>query len=479
MNTPIADFVEKYRSSSTSRLHMPGHKGHGPLGAEALDITEIAGADSLYQASGIIQESEENASALFGTAATFYSAEGSSQCIRAMLSLALLHQNAAAPCTARTRRPVIVAARNAHQTFVLAAALLDLDIVWLWPEDQDFSLCRCTVSPRQLADTLAGLPEPPIGVYVTSPDYLGNMLDIAALSDTAHRFCVPLLVDNAHGAYLRFLPEPAASESAAETAAGCSTEKTTAAALQLMQHPMQLGADLCCDSAHKTLPVLTGGAYLHVSRTAAPDFTGNAKRALMLFGSTSPSYLILQSLDLANRYIASGFRADLAACIQQLSGLRRTLAENGWKLLKSDPLKLTIAAGESGYTGNALADILRNGGVECEYADPDYTVLMAAPFNTVSDYARIAAALGRNLSAPLKRPALHLAHPEQVCSVREAAFSACENIPAESAAGRILASPSVGCPPAVPVVVGGERIAPDAAAIFRYYGIRKVQVIRN
>ena len=102
-------------------------------------------------------------------------------------------------------------------------------------------------------------------MYVTSPDYLGGQSDVAALAEVSHRHGVPLLADNAHGAYLRFLSPS--------------------------RHPMDLGADLCCDSAHKTLPVLTGGAYLHVGRAAPEPFRENARRALALFGSTSPSYL--------------------------------------------------------------------------------------------------------------------------------------------------------------------------------------------
>ena len=90
MNTPIHDFVKAYAASAPARFHMPGHKGSGPLGCEELDITEIPGADSLYEASGIIAESERNASALFGCP-TFYSTEGSSHCIRAMLLLAMQH----------------------------------------------------------------------------------------------------------------------------------------------------------------------------------------------------------------------------------------------------------------------------------------------------------------------------------------------------------------------------------------------------
>jgi len=448
METPIADFVNAYRESGVSRLHMPGHKGRGPLGCESLDITEIAGADALYQADGIIAQSERNAAALFGTAATLYATEGSSQCIRAMLYLAVLH---AAPGGGR---PLIVAARNAHQSFVLAAALLDAEIVWLWPEELPFSLCRCDVSPERLERALMALSRPPAAVYITAPDYLGGVPDVAALAETAHRFGAPLLVDGAHGAYLKFLPGAA--------------------------HPIDLGADLCCDSAHKTLPVLTGGAYLHVGREAPADFAENGKRALAMFGSTSPSYLVLQSLDLANRCLAEEYPGRLASCAARLEALRAELRSNGWRTAPSDPLKLTIAAAKSGWDGREAAALLRRGGVECEYADPDFVVLMATPENPERDFARIRSALGGNpRRGAIRRPALLLSPPETVCSPREAAFSPSEAVSAARAVGRVLAAPTVGCPPAVPVVVGGERIAPDAAEVFAYYGISSIRVIRN
>ena len=151
MDTPIYDFAEKYSRSGTVRAHMPGHKGFALLGCEALDITEIMGADELYGAEGIIAQSESNASRLFGSQATFYSTEGSSQCIRAMLALALYNKK-------NNDRPVILAARNAHKAFILAAAMLDIDIRWLWPEDESFSLCRCSISACNVAKALAAMP---------------------------------------------------------------------------------------------------------------------------------------------------------------------------------------------------------------------------------------------------------------------------------------------------------------------------------
>ena len=124
MDTPILDCLKKYSDSKTVRFHMPGHKGKSLLGIETWDITEVAGADALYEAQGIIAQSEANATKLFGSQASFYSTEGSSQCIRAMLHLVI-------QCRKKGSAPLILAARNAHKAFVYAAALLDIDVQWL------------------------------------------------------------------------------------------------------------------------------------------------------------------------------------------------------------------------------------------------------------------------------------------------------------------------------------------------------------
>lgn len=466
METPIADFVKKYRVSGMSRLHMPGHKGQGLLGTEALDITEIAGADALYEADGIIDRSERNATELFETARTCYSTEGSSQCIRAMLYLALLNQKEQGQDRSG-ERPIVVAARNAHKTMLLAAALLDYEIVWLWPEEENFSLCRCLVTPEGLAQTLETLPRPAAAVYVTSPDYLGNVLDIRELAKTAHRFGVPLLVDDAHGAYRKFLPGE--------------------------NHPMELGADVCSDSAHKTLDVLTGGAYLHISKTAPKAFAENAKRALEMFGSTSPSYLILQSLDLENQILADGYPEKLRAFLEQLAGIKNHLRKIGWQLAgEEDPLKITIEAKKSGWDGIVLAQELRTYYIECEFADPEYVVLMLTPSNRPLDLERMEQALVACYSKKKQldfrteqteiEKCLQVAgqwRPETVCTPREALFAPAEWVSRKEALGRILAAPSVGCPPAVPIVVSGERIDETAVALFAHYGIENINVIRQ
>lgn len=432
MDTPICDFVQAYAESKSLRLHMPGHKGIGPLGLEQLDITEISGADSLYEASGIIAKSEENASSLFGCP-TFYSTEGSSQCIRAMLYLCLLHAK-------RTgKQPLIAAGRNAHKVLLSAAALLNLDIAWLYPEDGG-SYLSCHISADGLDNALMNMAEKPVAVYVTSPDYLGNMLDIAALTQVAHRHGCLLIVDNAHGAYLKFLPQSL--------------------------HPMDLGADLCCDSAHKTLPVLTGGAYLHTS----PALSGQAKNALALFGSTSPSYLILQSLDAANRTLAQNYKTELAQVIDAVQALKSRLT--GYCFVGSEPIKLTINTKPYGYTGTELAAALRQIGIECEFADPDFLVLMVTPETGAAGLERLEQALR---SIPQQEaigspsPEFHI--PNRVMTIRQAILCPCETVPVGQSVGRILAAATVGCPPAVPIAVCGEQIDGELIERFRYYGI--------
>ena len=444
ISTPICDFVAGYAASGIARFHMPGHKGHGPLGCEALDITEVRGADALYMADGIIGESERNAAVLFGTAATVYSAEGSSLCIRAMLQLALTYR---LPGCSR----MIVAARNVHQSFVSAAALLDFPVSWLWPAaGQDNALCSCRITPEDLTRVLSGLPCPPAAVYITSPDYLGGLAPVRDLAEVCHRFGTRLLVDQAHGAYLRFLTPSL--------------------------HAMDQGADLCCDSAHKTLPVLTGGAYLHLSHALPEAMRCAVKQTMLLFGSTSPSYLILQSLDRCNRALAEYLPEELARTAAQLDDIREQLLFQGWDVCTSDPLRITVRTPDA-LTGYELAEQLRAQGAECEYADPDYLVLMLTPYNSNEELQRIPALLGQN-TLPPATGCLSLPRCRQMVSIREAMFSPNRiSLPPREAVGRVCAGAAVACPPCIPIAVAGELLSADAAALMEHVGITQVEVL--
>lgn len=445
MTTPICDFVADYTNKKTQRLHMPGHKGQAFLGCESLDITEVTGADDLYAAEGIILESEHNASTLFGSRHTFYSAGGSSQSIKAMLFLALQYKAG----SSRT----VLAARNAHKAFLHAAALLDISPAWLYPEQTD-SLCACPITAGQLEQRLQAMSPLPFAVYITTPDYLGGMLDVAALAAVCHRYRLPLLVDNAHGAYLRFL-QPSA-------------------------HPLDLGADLCCDSAHKTLPVLTGGAYLHVNTAAPAPYEQTARNALALFGSSSPSYLILQSLDACNRYLADDYPQKLAACIGRIDALKAALCARGLSVRKGEALKLVLDAGASGSTGSDFLAHLQAGGIEPEYTDHRFVALMFTPETPAAAFEAIEMAfcdyrLGKPLLHPFEPPVA----AQTALSPRQALFCESERVPVGKALGRVCASAAVACPPAIPIAVSGEILCKGALCLFLQQGITHVDVVKE
>lgn len=458
MNTPICDFVRQYRDRNAVRMHMPGHKGKGSTNAHEdacfapiyeFDITEIAGADELFHASSIIAESEQNASAVFGCP-TFYSTEGSSLCIRAMLALCRSRQ-------AGTDRPNVLAARNAHSAFATAVALLDLDVAWMLPEHS--TLLSIDLTAEDVRKALACMPQRPICVYLTTPDYLGHMLDVRAISAVCHEFDVPLVVDNAHGAYLKFMTPS--------------------------MHPMDLGADMCCDSAHKTLPVLTGGAYLHVREDLFDEtrvgLAERVKSAMALFASTSPSWLILQSLDAANAKVAewAGNCAESTGnCAESVRALRESLTAQGYTCYGEEPWKITLLTKPYGYTGEALAQLLREADIEPEYADEDAVVLMISPATTKEELGLIQDVL-HTIPTRDEIPTTpeQVLLPEKKRSIREATLLPYEVLPVQEAVGCVAAMGNYACPPAVPIVMPGEVIQSEQAEKLRYYGYKTVKVI--
>ena len=445
MTTPIYDFLRKYKASGVSRFHMPGHKGRRILGIEALDITEVRGADVLYRADGIIAESEANATALFGTAHTYYSTEGSTLGIKAMLGIIAKEAGLGA---------TVLAARNVHKAFIYAAAELNLTVEWIYPAEASH-LCSCQITADDLRAAILSAKEKPDAVYITTPDYLGGMLDVRALADECKRQDIPLLVDNAHGAYLAFVDENL--------------------------HPIKLGAAMCCDSAHKTLPVLTGGAYLHIA-TGYEKYTEGARDILAAFASTSPSYLTLASLDLCNLYLATEARERIEKCKEKVTYIKALLEDTD----SCEPLKIVIRAPRFLNTGMGIAEILRKHRIECEFADGEFAVLMASPQNTERDFKRLKTAAKEIKATAARDNGEHrtaqspiVSRPTRVMSIREAVFAKAEAVEVDSALGRVCAAPTVSCPPAVPVVVSGELIGEAEIKLFKKYGIDTVSVVKK
>lgn len=440
-------FLNDYSKSGISRFHMPGHKGAVLHGLEPLDITEIKNADYLYESEGIIKQSEQLTADLYGTAKTLYSTEGSSLSIKTMLAIAA--QNRKNP-----HRPMkIAAARNCHKAFLNGCILLDIQPVWIYPSKPSPSVCSCEITAEDVSAVLAENPDCE-AVYITSPDYLGSLADIEGIAKVCHSLGKYLLVDNAHGAYLKFTGEKL--------------------------HPIELGADMCADSAHKTLPVYTGGGYLHISKNAPKAFADCAKQAMSLFGSTSPSYLTMGSLDCCCGQLQTDLPQKIKDCCARVAAAKERLRSCGWNVGNGEPMKITVFPNSCGWTGGELAEVMRSYDIECEYSDHTAIVFMPSPCNSEEDFTRLENAFAK---IPHKRirvdfPAQAL--PKAVCAVspRQAAFSPCEEIPTDKAEGRICAREAVSCQPSIPIAAPGELLTAETIKILKRYSIFSVNVIK-
>ena len=427
MSAPLYDALVRHRNLGRASFHTPGHKNSPralPPDLYSLDFTELQDTDSLFDASGPILAAEELAAELFGTARTCLSAGGCTLCIQAMLRLA-------APEGGR-----VLCSRVIHRSAVNAMALLGLEPVWAMPGNILSALAQST-------DVKA--------VYVTSPDYYGRLLDLAPIAAACKARDVPLLVDSAHGAHLMFT-EP-------------------------KLHPLALGASMTADSAHKTLGVLTGGAWLNIGDAR---YAEDAKRAMALFGSTSPSYPVMASLDWAREWLRT--HRDAFGMLQRsVAEIRQTALGRGIALPEGrcDPTRITLDTASVGLAGTQAADLFRAAGVEPEFADARCLVLIATPFNTPDDFRRVKNAV-ENLpvGAPLPEKPPLPPLPPVVAGLREAVLAKSEPVGLESSVGRLAAEAACPCPPGVPVVMPGERITKEAAEFLRGYGFFQIKVLK-
>ena len=446
MKTPLYDAVKAYLDRDAARFHMPGHKGvgEGPF-AELYpwDVTEVAGCDSLYEASGPLLELEEAFARLYGARRTLLSAGGATLCIQTMLALA---------CPPGS---TLVLGRNAHRAAVNALALLDLAPVWVYPEGDAGDWFSGRYGPASVEAALEAHPKA-AAVYLTSPDYFGVQSDLRGVAAVCAARGVPLLVDNAHGAHLKFLPERYGAP-----------------------HPADCGAAACCDSLHKTLPALTGAAALHLFDERLVE---GAKGRMALFGSTSPSYPILLSCERAARYADERAREEFDQVCRAFDQARRLCLERGLALPlgAADPAKLAAAFGPLGMSAAGFGDHLRAHGIEPEYLSGTACVLMGTGFNRPEDFARLRAALGALAPSGASAPAPSCALPRlrQAMRPRRAVFAPAQRVPVGEAAGRVAAAAEAPCPPGAPLAMPGEELDAAACEALRLAGVESVLVVR-
>ena len=442
--SPLADALTEHSSFERAWFHTPSHKGRAEMlsvfgDALKLDVTELPDTGSLYDGTGPIAKAEKEASRLFGTAGTFFSAGGNTLAIQAMIKLA-------APCGRK-----IIAGRVIHRSAVNAMILLDLQPIWVWPRADAGSGLPGRIYAQDVEKALAENPHA-AAVYLTCPDYYGVMCDIREISKTAKKYNVPVIVDNAHGAHLGFIGQGL--------------------------HPLSRGAAMSACSAHKTLPVLTGGAWLNVKDE---KYVGDARGAMALFGSTSPSYLTMLSLDLCRVWLEKEGRAAFSELERQVDDVKSFAVGRGFGIPKGecDPVRIALNTAQYGIGGNAAAEYMRTCGVEPEYSDDSYVILIPSPFNTEEDFEKLKNSLSSMPNGKVQgREHVLPSPPKAVMSPRETYFSETAVLPLREAVGRVSAEAACPCPPGVPVVMPGEIISSESAEFLNKYNISFIKVVK-
>lgn len=437
----------EYISNDISSFHTPGHKGRNIINENlwGLDLTELPDTDSLYEAKGIILKSERLAQKLFNTKRTIISSGGNTLCIQTMIRLATMSK----------RR--IISGRNVHRSAVSAMSLLGVQPTWVLPDTNKLSIFPGRITAKRVANELdknGGLS----AVYITSPDYYGILSDIKNISSECQKRNALLLVDNAHGTHLKFLTKSL--------------------------HPIDLGATMSADSAHKTLPVLTGGAWLHISDI---NIAKHAKQAMALFGSTSPSYPIMASLDVCREYLENNGDQEFIKLTKRVREIKK-ISENKGLFMPTglcDPTRISWKVSSIGYDGQNFTKYLKKYKIEPEFFNKDYVVLIPSPFNSEMDWNRIENAI-ENIEPISDRvvaqrdPSFGYSNllPKVNMTLTEAIMGECVRINVDSCLGRTAGEIVCPCPPGIPVIMPGEIIGEYERDALKNYGILEIDVVK-
>lgn len=444
----LAQLME-YQKHSIVPMHMPGHKRNtqsapylAALGAP-YDITEIEGFDNLHHPGGILKHGMERAARLWGCDHSFFLVGGSTCGILAGIRAATQYGDS------------ILLGRNCHQSVYHAIEICGLRPHFLLPPMDDTFGIFGSLPPEQVAQALEQHPDVSL-IVLTSPTYDGVLTDVTSICDLAHARGIPVLVDAAHGAHLGFSPGFPSSA-------------------------VQDGADLVIQSLHKTLPSLTQTAIAHVNGTRIP--CSAFSQELRMFETSSPSYLLLSSIDGCIRLLEESsslfenWESLLADFNQQMYQLRHlqifgygTDQEKSHPaVFRFDPSKILILTDGTPYTGPLLMDRLRRDwGIELEMVSAHYALAMTGLLTTKDHMDRLAAALcgldqngQTTISHPTPRRNATL--PRQIAIPGAVRPLPHHSVRADEAVGHMIGEYVWVYPPGVPLLIPGEQL--DAAML--------------
>ncbi|HHU77536.1 MAG: aminotransferase class I/II-fold pyridoxal phosphate-dependent enzyme [Caldicoprobacterales bacterium] len=442
MNTPLVSALMKYISNQPIPFHMPGHKG-GRLFPSfpsylQMDLTELPGLDNLQAPEGPILEAQTLAARAFRSDACFFLVNGSTSGIHVMMMSAF-----------RPGDKVIIP-RNCHKAVWGGMILSGVHPIYVQPEYDEDKCLPTHVSPEALERVIDENPNA-AGMVLTNPDYYGLCPRLSEIRNILDRYNMKMLVDEAHGAHLIFHPD-------------------------LPPSAGQCGADLWVQSAHKTLPALTQSAYLHVGtqeRGSGTALSARTAQVHRLMQSTSPSYLLMASLDWARAYMETRGREDLSLLLEHLFWTRKELGKLGIDTMENysrpelfgiDKTRLVLDVSMHGYTGFEAEEALRKAGLQVEMSDFNRLLLICSVADRKEDFLKLTEACRNlfqnkgNAGKMSRKLTISREIPRQMLSPKEAFEKEKEFIPLKEAGGRICGEPIGTYPPGIPRFLPGELI---------------------
>lgn len=452
-DTPLFTKLKKYANSNPLPFHIPGHKkGQGMddefrefigMNALSIDLINIEPLDDLHQPQGIIEHAQKLAAEAFGAERTFFSVQGTSGAIMAMIL---------ATCKPGDK---IIVPRTVHKSVLSAIVFADCNPIFIHPELDPMLGIAHGITPMQVADAIEQHPDAK-AVLVINPTYFGFASNLQEIVQIAHTHHIPVLVDEAHGVHTHFHDE-------------------------LPISAMDAGADLAATSVHKLGGSLTQSSVLNMQGNLVDP--QHVQAIMSMLTTTSTSYILLASLDTARRYLAIHGETALTKTLQLARDARKQINKIdgllcvGREWLETaarydlDESKLLIHVGKLGISGHEASDWLReNHQIEAEMSDL-YNILCLV---TLGDTNETIAGLLHGLQdlantfhgrTWAEKESISLPDiPELVLNPRTAFYSETESIPFQQAAGRIIAEFIFMYPPGIPILLPGERITEENIA---------------
>lgn len=447
--TPLIDALKACAARNHAAFYTPGHKqgkgisqslvdllGKTVFGA---DLTELANLDNLFAPQGVIQEAQELAAAAFGALQTWFLVNGSTCGIEAAIL---------ATCGTGDK---IILPRNVHSSAIAGLILSGAIPIFINPEYDAVLDIAHSITPSALKAALQQHPDAK-AVLIVYPTYYGVCGDLEAIAHITHQYNIPLLVDEAHGSHFAFHP-------------------------QLPTPALAAGADLTVQSIHKVLGAMTQASMLHIQGDRIN--CDRINKALQLVQSTSPSYILLASLDAARQQMAIYGRelmsrslelADIAReRISQIPGLS-VFEISSPHLIILDKTRLTVTVSDLGLTGFEAEEILdENLGVIAEFSSLQNLTFIISLGNTLDDIEQliqgfiILAQKYRRTNLMITKPIISSKYEySRQMSPREAFFAISEILPIEQTRNRICTEIVCPYPPGIPVLMPGEIITQEA-----------------